>query len=155
LYRLIGREHLSVDAPRYVVLNESIMRRCREVSRARDLSVLRGSLRNLIVPARSGNMGVAFNRTFFVLTPVWPSQDLPTFSNNCAFLQPVMQGDKAPQPRTTDQQSAGLGNCTKMMWLRCHPVLMGHSRRRLRNHWLGTNILCPARITSSQVGISM
>lgn len=40
-------------------------------------------------------MGVAFNRSFFVLTPVWPSQDLPTFSNNCAFLQPVMQGENS------------------------------------------------------------
>lgn len=59
-----------------------------------------------------------------------------------------------PQPCTTHYNSAGLGNCTTVLWLRCHPFLMGHSCRHLRFHWLGSRS-CVPQVASSQVGTSV
>lgn len=57
-----------------------------------------------------------------------------------------------PQHYATHHKPAGLGNCMTVMWLRCHPFLMGHSGDHAAFNWLGSKVLCSPRIASTPEG---
>jgi len=59
------------------------------------------------------------------------------------------------QHYATHHEPTGLGNCMTVMWLTCHPFLMGHSCGQLVFDWLGSYSPCSPPIASTQEVISV
>lgn len=117
---------------------------CGAVVRTAPFGAIRSILRNLIVPTRSGKLvcRVQHAVSLFSADPMRPRQSprtAQTFVHSCS--QPCKETTMS-QHYATHHKPTGLGNCMTVMWLTCHPFLMGHSCGQLVIDWLGSYTLC-------------